>query len=121
MMGEPTLELEVTVHSYLNPTGRCDECREDNNPDPGCCDESTIRPRDETCPIQCDPAMTICFRPVDSTVELTGVSCPNTTINITGTRLFFDMNSFDFSVYSFFGITNPLMLLLSSDMVSHLL
>ena len=104
--------MDITAHSYLNPTGRCDECREDNNPDPGCCDESTIRPIDETCPVvQCDPTIIICFRPVDSTVELTGVSCQNENLNITGTRLFSDTNSLDFSLLStFFGLANPLVL-----------
>ena len=104
-------EVEVRAHSYLNPTGRCDECREDNNPDPGCCDESTIRPIDETCPVvRCDTAMTICERPVYSTVELTGVNCQNTNFSITGSGFFIDTNSLNFSIASFFRISNPLVL-----------
>ena len=110
MIGEN--EVVVRAHSYLNPTGRCDECREDNNPDPGCCDESTIRPIDETCPAaeSCDTSMIICFRPVGSTIELTGVSCQNTNLNITGTTFISNTNSLDFSVGedSFFGNPNPL-------------
>ena len=96
-------EVEVRAHSYLNPTGRCDECREDNNPDPGCCDESTIRPIDETCPVRCDTTMNICFRPVNSTVEL---SCESPI----GTLFNFDTNSRDFSLgpSGFFGLANPL-------------
>ena len=101
-------EIDITHHSYLNPTGRCDECREDNNPDPGCCDEATIRPINDTCPAaeSCDTAMIICFRPVDSTEELTGVSCRNTLTGIV--TLFPDTNHLDFSLLStFFGLPNP--------------
>ena len=104
--------MEITVHSYLNPTGRCDECQEDNNTDPGCCDESTIRSIDETCPASesCDTGMITCFA-VDSTVELTGVSCQNEILNIAGTQLYRDTNSLDFSLLStFFGRVNPLVL-----------
>ena len=107
--------MEVRAHSYLNPTGRCDECQEDNNPDPGCCDESTIRPRDETCPVRCDTTMNICLRSVGSTVELTGVTCP--TSNINGTGLFLNTNSLDFSINPFFEIANPLMLTFASDVM----
>ena len=108
MIGE--YEVEVRVHSYLNPTGRCDECREDNNPDPGCCDESTIRPIDETCPVvRCDTTMIICSRPVNSTVEVTGVNCPGLN-NMTGSELYFNTISREFSLgpLNFFGLANPL-------------
>ena len=109
MIGE--YELEVRAHSYLNPTGRCDECRVDNNPDPGCCDESTIRPIDETCPAaSCDTSMIICFRTVGSTIELTGISCQNTNLNKNGTIFYFNINSLDFSQVSFFELDNPLVL-----------
>ena len=103
-------EVEVRAHSYLNPTGRCDECQEDNNPDPGCCDESTIRPIDETCPVGglvgCDTSIDICFRPVNSTVELSCES-PNSLI---GTVFYSNTNSRDFSLgpSGFFGLANPL-------------
>ena len=102
--------MEVRAHSYLNPTGRCDECRVDNNPDPGCCDESTIRPIDETCPVGglvgCDTSIDICFRQINSTVELSCES-PNTLI---GTTFYFNTNSRNFSLgpSGFFGLANPL-------------
>ena len=81
--------MEERAHSYLNPTGRCDECREDSNQDPGCCDEFTIRPIDENCLLAlCDPTMIVCFRPVDSTAELTGVSCQSQNIStVNGAQL----------------------------------
>ena len=102
--------MEVRAHSYLNPTGRCDECQEDNNTDPGCCDESTIRPIDETCPAaeSCDTSMIICYRPVDSTEELTGVTCQNQYSD--GPLILPDTNSLDFSIESYFGLSNPTVL-----------
>ena len=47
--------VEVSIHTYDNPTGRCDECQP--GPDPGCCDETSVRPADEPCSISstCDP------------------------------------------------------------------
>ena len=115
-------EVEVRAHFYLNPSGRCDGCRMDINQDPGCCDESTIITRsiDETCPVvQCDTSMIICSRPVDSTVELTGVTCQDTNINIiTGPTLFYDTISLNFSEASlFFGIENPLVISLAQAWV----
>ena len=96
-------EVEVTVHSYLNPTGRCDECREDNNPDiPGCCDESTITPLNETCPVACDPTTIVCIRPVRST----GVHCQLENQQL-GAHLFRDTNILNFQFITFFGMPNP--------------
>ena len=40
--------VEVGIHTYDNPTGRCDECQQ--GPDPGCCDETSTRPADQQCP-----------------------------------------------------------------------
>ena len=47
--------VEVTVSTYRNPSGRCDECQP--GLDPGCCDETSIRPADQQCPSSptCDP------------------------------------------------------------------
>ena len=62
--------VEVRVHSYRNPSGRCDECREDGNPDPGCCDEpGVIRPTTSRCPQTCDTAFTYCIRLSGQTQE----------------------------------------------------
>ena len=53
--------VEVTVHSFSNPTGRCDGCQSGSTP--GCCDESSIRPSFELCPSTsaCDPFVQYCF------------------------------------------------------------
>ena len=47
--------VEVTLHSYSNPSGRCDQCQDGS--EPGCCDEPFIRPAGQACPSNstCDP------------------------------------------------------------------
>ena len=55
--------VEVRVHSYRNPSGRCDRCRVDGNPVPGCCDEpGVIRPTTSRCPQTCDTGFAYCIR-----------------------------------------------------------
>ena len=56
--------MEVNIHNYANPTGRCDECQEGR--DPGCCDEDDIRPPNIGCPSTsvCDPFIAFCAVPL---------------------------------------------------------
>ena len=56
--------VEVNVHNYQNPTGRCDECQP--GPVPGCCDETVVRPAIEACPSSsaCDTFMSYCDVPL---------------------------------------------------------
>ena len=56
--------VDVNVHSYWNPSGRCDECQE--GPEPGCCDETEVRPADDPCPITavCDTIIFYCAVPL---------------------------------------------------------
>ena len=103
MIGE--YEVEVRVHSYHNPTGRCDECQEDhsNSDRPGCCDEE----RDlDVCSLQetCDTSADLCIRPLGSTAT----SCSDEEI-INGTLQVSDTNYLDFESFSgFFGLLNPI-------------
>ena len=52
--------MEITLHSYSNPTGRCDECQPGTQP--GCCDETFVRPAGQLCPSTptCDTAIEHC-------------------------------------------------------------
>ena len=98
-------EVDVRVHSYHNPTGRCNECRVDRNSDrPGCCDEE----RDlDVCSARetCDTFANLCIRPLESTVT----SCA---VTISGRTLMFNTNYIDFeSLSDFFGLPNPLLFL----------
>ena len=64
--------VEVRVHSYRNPSGRCDRCRVDGNPDLGCCDEpGVIRPIAMECPQieTCDTGIIYCIRSSGQTQE----------------------------------------------------
>lgn len=62
--------MEVTVHSYHNPTGRCGECQP--GPEPGCCDETQVRPAGEACPSTsvCDTLIGYCTTPVGDVCEV---------------------------------------------------
>ena len=58
---------EVRTHAYDNPSGRCDGCQP--GLDPGCCDETTVRPADEQCPDSpptCDPLFRFRYCDVDT-------------------------------------------------------
>ena len=63
--------VEVRVHSYRNPSGRCDGCRVPGNPVPGCCDEGFIRSRTLRCPQNetCDTGIVYCIRSSGQTQE----------------------------------------------------
>ena len=60
--------MEVNVHNYVNPVGRCDGCQAGNNP--GCCDEDFVRPASQGCPSTgpaaavCDPFIAYCSVPL---------------------------------------------------------
>ena len=56
--------MEVNVHSYQNPSGRCAECQD--GAEPGCCDETVVRPANETCPSTsaCDTLIAYCDVPL---------------------------------------------------------
>ena len=103
-------EVEVRVHSYLNPTGRCAGCRTDNNTGPGCCDELLIRSSDESCSLEedtCDPTVDYCIRPLGET----GEDCPEGQI-VLSPSAFEETNNFTFFSFtpSFFGVENPLLI-----------
>ncbi len=54
-------EVEITFHSYDNPTGRCAQCQGGSTP--GCCDENFVRSSSESCPsVRCDTGMHVCIR-----------------------------------------------------------
>lgn len=94
-----TTEVEVKVHSYRNPSSRCDECRSPDNLDPRCCDETSLRPLGDVCPVTCDTAMGVCVRPLGST----GITCLQMSL---GLVFFQQTNSLDFAD-DFFRFTNP--------------
>ena len=89
--------VEVNVHNYQNPSGRCAECQWPwPGRSPGCCDEDFIRPASQGCPgtgpmaAVCDPFITYCSVPLgDPTCN------PNTEGSMSA---FFrpDTNSIDF-------------------------
>ena len=96
--------VEVRVHSYRNPSGRCDECRVDGNPDPGCCDEpGVIRPIAMECPqsMTCDTAFGYCIRPSGETQECQLQQA------VRSTRVTVDDNDRNFGD-DFLGLPNPI-------------
>ena len=99
MIGQCRYEVEVTYHSYSNPTGRCAECG--GGTVPGCCDVPSPVPLDSFCSQDaCDTAMAFCFRPVGSTDNCTQQEqtlAPRALLN----RRF---SAFD---GEFFGLRNP--------------
>ena len=60
--------VEVTLHSYSNPTGRCDQCQ--SGLQPGCCDESFVRSSYQSCPSYraCDTIVSHCIGHADGPV-----------------------------------------------------
>ncbi len=96
-------EVEITFHSYDNPTGRCAQCQEESlGSDPRCCDEDNFRPLNQSCSSieTCDPVMRICIR------QLSTASCG--ILNGFDPTPSPDTNSFIFTS-SFFGFSNPLL------------
>ena len=95
-----TYEVEVTAHSYNNPSGRCDECRSSPDSDPRCCDETSDRPLEQQCPfIRCDTTVKFCFRSLGENET----SCPP---DERGTTTSINTNYATFGTL-FFGIANP--------------
>ena len=93
--------MEVSINSYRNPTGRCDECQP--GPDPGCCDETSIRPEGDECPENstCDPFLAYCTSPI-------GNICPTENF-LFSPRFFSNTNNVNFDLAgSLFGMDNPL-------------
>ena len=93
--------MEVSVHSYRNPTGRCDECQP--GPDPGCCDETSVRPANEECPENstCDPFLAYCTRPIGGICSTDDILLSN--------MFFLNTNNVNFDLAgSLFGLDNPL-------------
>lgn len=97
----------MTVHSYHNPTGRCDGCRQSGIPNPGCCDESTIRPASSSCSAEdtCDTSVDYCIRPLRSTED----GCPEDQIFLSSFAVE-ETNTYFFSP-TFFGVDNPLLII----------
>ena len=84
--------VEVNVHNYQNPSGRCEDCQEGNDPGPGCCDEEGVRPLTESCPVVCDTLIAYCSLPLGNV----NITCdPGADGN--SSRFFtYDSNSIDF-------------------------
>lgn len=100
-------EVEVTVHSYQNPTGRCDGCRQSGIPNPGCCDETFIRPSSMSCEIAadtCDTTVDYCIRDLRSTAN--GCQEDQTFFSPFAVE---ETNAYSISP-SFFGVNNPLLI-----------
>ena len=94
-------EVEITFHSYDNPTGRCAQCQGQlfGSP-PGCCDESFVRSSSEICPLEtCDTGMFVCIG--QPSFRNCGI------FNQFAPRFFPDTNNFEFAP-SFFGLNNSL-------------
>lgn len=103
--GAADYEVEVTFHSYENPTGRCIGCRENGNPGLGCCDESFIRSSTLMCSQDdtCDTTIDYCIRDLQSMAD----GCVNQTVF--SQFAIQDTNSYFFSPV-FFGVDNPLLI-----------
>ena len=85
--------VEVSIHTYNNPSGRCDECQP--GPDPGCCDETSIRLADTPCPLA-TPSLRIDIADID-----TGNACKGVQKHNNYSLFIFDSNSVDFEVTDF--------------------
>ena len=57
--GSGSYIVDVTLHTYRNPSGRCQQCQ--SGPDVGCCDETFVRPLFQSCNASaCDPIILYC-------------------------------------------------------------
>ena len=95
--------VNVTVHSYSNPTGRCVACGGATTALPGCCDVLFSVPLNQRCPIDfntCDTALHYCFQ----AMGLTG-DCPL----MLAPRVLINRREFDFDD-TFFGLDNPVVI-----------
>ncbi len=93
-------EVEITFHSYDNPTGRCARCQGQSfGSTPGCCNENFVRSSRESCPsVRCDTGMRICIR----RLSLSGCGI----FDQIAPEFSFNTNNFIFTS-SFFGLDNP--------------
>ena len=57
--------VEITFHSYNNPSGRCVYCPPYTT-NRGCCDENFVRPQNQRCNFSstCDTVIGYCIRPL---------------------------------------------------------
>ena len=95
-------QLEVTVFGYNNPTGRCQDCIEEDDDIRGCCDdfENTRCSGSELC----DSFFTYCLRTIGST----GRGCSYFGNQISGVNS--DDGPLNFSQSTVLGLTNPIIL-----------
>ena len=91
-------EVVVGVHSFSNPSGRCEECHSPADTRLRCCDATSFTP---SCPNStCDTTIDYCFRPLGQL----GLDCP---LGLFQPSSFSpDTNNFTFSDL-FFGFPNP--------------
>ena len=101
-------EVEVTIHSYRNPEGRrcglISNCYQTTLVPPGCCDEDTIRPRNQSCQINrntCDTGIAYCVLPLGSTQPCPFMEMVNSDFEV-NTNIFTDIGNM------FLGINNPI-------------
>ena len=95
--------VEVRVHSYSNPSGRCDGCRVDGIPVPGCCDERFIRTTSR-CPQTntCDTGIAYCIRSSGQTQECQLNQAVPSELFVSNT------NNFNFGDGDDIGLPNPI-------------
>lgn len=103
-------QVEITFHSYSNPSGQCDGCRPTEGSNPGCCDniftEVCFEPGSEPRGTDtCDTSVDYCIREVGSTKP----GCPEDGLVISQYALE-NFNDYTFSPF-FFGIDNPLLVI----------
>ena len=96
-------QLEVTVFGYNNPTGRCHQCVNPANNQPGCCDDFV----QTNCSgnFSCDSFFVYCLRPA---LERTGGNCSyfsNQTSDFNP-----DDGDLNFSQSPVLGLDNPIIL-----------
>ena len=104
-------QVEITFHSYLNPSGKCDGCRQTASSAPGCCDNSSALLSEDECfdPNKdprgidtCDTLFDYCIRALGSTAH----GCTEDQLIHSG-YAFENINDYPFSPF-FLGVENPL-------------
>ena len=105
MMG--SYELEITFHSYHNPTGRCQGCvLALDKVVKACCDDNDIfiTPEGQNCSLSslCDTGVEYCFKPLESTSMI----CPSGAV--LAPTFLEDTNLVASFGSSFFGANNPI-------------
>ena len=90
-------EVVVGVHSFSNPSGRCEECHSLVDSRPRCCDANSFMP---SCPTPtCDTRINFCFRPHGQP----GLGCPGKLIQ--PASFFTNTNNFTFGSNFFVSVT----------------